>query len=96
MVIGIREVRKLVSEKFEDYKFIVISNREPYTHFHTDGDINCSMPTGGLTAALDPVLQATGGVWIAGGSGDADREVVDKDNCIRVPPDEPKYVLRRV
>jgi trehalose 6-phosphate synthase len=42
------------------------------------------------------VLKACGGTWIAHGSGDADREVVDAQNKIRVPPEEPQYVLKRV
>jgi len=46
--------------------------------------------------ALEPVLKACGGTWIAHGSGDADREVVDHQSKIRVPPEEPQYVLKRV
>ena len=33
-------------------------------------------PASGLTTALDPVMRACGGVWVAHGSGDADRDVV--------------------
>ena len=50
----------------------------------------------GLVTALEPVLKACGGTWIAHGSGDADREVVDAQSKIRVPPEEPQYVLKRV
>ncbi len=54
------------------------------------------MPAGGLVAALNPVMEACGGTWIAHGSGDADRETVDHNDCIQVPPNEPKYTLKRV
>jgi trehalose 6-phosphate synthase len=54
------------------------------------------MPASGLTTALDPVMRACGGIWIAHGSGNADRETVDEWDRVRVPPDDPQYALRRV
>lgn len=71
---------------------IVVSNREPYVHETTERVIQ---PAGGLTAALDGALAATGGTWIAWGSGDADFTVAD-DGRIAVPPDAPAYQLRRL
>src|SRR3712207_5986213 len=53
-------------------------------------------PAGGLTSALDPLLQALGGMWVAWGSGEADADAVDADNRVRVPPENPSYTLRRV
>jgi trehalose 6-phosphate synthase len=41
-------------------------------------------------------MRACGGVWIAHGSGDADRAMVDARNHVPVPPDEPRFTLRRV
>lgn len=82
---------------FPDERLIVVSNREPYEHRWSDEDtVEVRRPAGGLTSALDPVLQAVGGVWIAWGSGDADAEVVDPGDRIRVPPEEPAYTLRRL
>ncbi len=57
-------------------KLIVVANREPYIHRYRDGEIEWIRPAGGLTTALDPVMRACGGVWVAHGSGDADAEVV--------------------
>jgi len=74
----------------------VISNREPYLHAKRGKKIECLVPASGLVTALEPVLKACGGTWIAHGSGDADREVVDAQNKIQVPPEEPQYVLKRV
>lgn len=85
-----------VREKLGDYKFIVVSNREPYIHTFSDHQISVQVPASGLTTALDPVMQACGGTWIASGRGDADKEVVDKDNRVGVPPGHPRYSLRRV
>jgi len=96
VIMGISDVHELVFDKFKDRKFVVVSNREPYVHDYMDGKISCSNPAGGLTAALDPVLQAIRGTWVAGGSGSADRDVVDENDCIQVPPDNPKYTLKRV
>jgi trehalose 6-phosphate synthase len=74
----------------------VISNREPYIHEKKGKKIECLVPASGLVTALEPVLKACGGTWIAHGSGDADREVVDDQCKIKVPPEEPQYVLKRV
>jgi trehalose 6-phosphate synthase len=76
--------------------FFVISNREPYIHEKRGKKVECLVPASGLVTALEPVLKACGGTWIAHGSGDADREVVDAQSKIRVPPEEPQYVLKRV
>jgi trehalose-6-phosphate synthase len=89
-------LHRLVTEKFRDYLFVVVSNREPYVHSHAYGEIHCDMPASGLTTALDPVMRACGGIWIAHGSGNADRETVDEWDRVRVPPDDPQYTLRRV
>lgn len=90
------DAQKLIKSKLKGYKFIMVSNREPYIHMHTPEGIRCKTPTGGLTAALDPLMQACRGTWIAGGSGDADRENVDRHDRALVPPDNPRYTLRRV
>jgi trehalose 6-phosphate synthase len=74
----------------------VISNREPYIHEKRGKKIECLVPASGLVTALEPVLKACGGTWIAHGSGDSDRELVDAQGKIRVPPEEPQYVLKRV
>jgi trehalose 6-phosphate synthase len=86
------QVRTLVQER----PLLVISNREPYTHEKKGKKIECLVPPSGLVTALEPVLKACGGTWIAHGSGDADREVVDAQSKIRVPPEEPQYLLKRV
>jgi alpha,alpha-trehalose-phosphate synthase [UDP-forming] len=78
--------------------FVVVSNREPYEHYwdETQEDVGVRRPAGGLVAALDPLLRAVGGVWIAWGSGDRDREAVDAADRVRVPPEDPEYTLHRV
>jgi len=89
-------LQELVRDKLGDYLFIAVSNREPYIHNWVGEEIKCVKPASGLAVALDPVLQACGGLWIAHGSGDADVDVVDKDNKIQVPPETPRYTLRRI
>jgi len=85
-------VRTILQEK----PLLVISNREPYVHEQRGKEIECSVPASGLVTALEPVLKACGGTWIAHGSGDADRAVVDAHNRVMVPPEEPQYTLKRV
>jgi trehalose-6-phosphate synthase len=89
-------LQELVRTRLTGYRFIVVSNREPYIHTFSGDDIRCIVPASGLTVALDPVMRACGGVWVAHGSGDADRQVVNDKNRVLVPPDSPSYTLRRV
>jgi alpha,alpha-trehalose-phosphate synthase [UDP-forming] len=77
-------------------RIFVVSNREPYMHLKQGRETVCVVPPSGLVTALEPVLRACDGVWVASGSGDADRTVVDEFDRLRVPPDEPLYTLRRV
>jgi alpha,alpha-trehalose-phosphate synthase [UDP-forming] len=77
-------------------KLFLISNREPYMHTKDGRNIKCITPAGGLVTALDPVMRICEGVWIAHGSGEADREFTDGNDKLRVPPEEPAYTLKRV
>ena len=89
-------VRDAFRRGFGDGRLMVVSNREPYAHERTDEGIEIERPTGGLTLAIDPVLQALGGTWIAWGHGSADREAVDEHDRVRVPPENTAYTLRRL
>lgn len=82
---------------FTNRQLVVVSNRQPYRHtWAEDGTTAVDRPTGGLTASLDPTMQHIGGTWVAWGDGDADREVVDGNSCVSVPPEDPSYTIRRV
>lgn len=80
----------------QNKKLIVVSNREPYMHIHVGKEIKCIVPASGMITAMEPILKACGGLWIATGSGDADKETVDKNDKLQVPPEEPKYTLKRL
>jgi trehalose-6-phosphate synthase len=86
------EVENLLEKK----KMIVVSNREPYMHIHSGKEIQCIVPASGMITAMEPILKACSGLWIASGTGDADRETVDKNDKVQVPPDDPKYTLKRL
>ena len=78
-------------------RIIVVANREPYIHDRTpDGGIRVLHPASGLVSALEPVMRACSGVWIAHGAGSADRETVDARDHVRVPPGEQSYSVRRL
>lgn len=85
-----------VSEKVGEARFIVASNREPYMHVRDGEKLRCIRPASGMAVALDSVMQACGGTWVAHGSGNADREVVDENDGIMVPESEGRYRLRRI
>lgn len=82
--------------RLQDKSLFVISNREPYMHVRKGNRVECIVPASGLVTALEPVLQACGGMWIAHGSGEADLEAADQNGKLRVPPEDPRYTLRRV
>jgi trehalose-6-phosphate synthase len=91
-------LRASVRNKLQNKPLFVVSNREPYMHVFNEKDksIGVIIPASGVVTALEPVLLACNGTWIAHGSGSADREVVDAHDRLRVPPDHPTYTLRRV
>jgi trehalose 6-phosphate synthase len=53
-------------------------------------------PASGLVTAVEPVMRACSGTWVAHGSGSADRDVVDGTDRVQVPPGKLDYWLRRV
>ncbi len=85
-----------VRARLQDSRLFVVSNREPYTHVRRGKEVEGKVPASGLVTALEPVLRACDGTWVAHGSGDADMEMVDAHDRLLVPPDDPRYVLRRV
>jgi trehalose 6-phosphate synthase len=90
-------LRRALESELPNVQVIVASNREPYIHnFGPNNEITLQHPASGLVTALEPVMRACGGLWIAHGSGTADRHTVDKFDRIAVPPEAPHYTLRRV
>jgi trehalose-6-phosphate synthase len=91
-------LRVSLQSKLHDTPLFVVSNREPYMHVMSERDKSVSVivPASGLVTALEPVLLACNGTWVANGGGSGDREVVDANDRLRVPPDHPSYTLRRV
>jgi alpha,alpha-trehalose-phosphate synthase [UDP-forming] len=85
-----------IRTRLGDGRLYVVSNREPYIHERKGKSIEAVVPPSGLVTALEPVLAACDGTWIAHGSGDADTEVVDSHDRLRVPPRDPRYTLRRL
>jgi trehalose 6-phosphate synthase len=89
-------LRSILESELNGHEVIVISNREPYIHVKTPEGVRVQRPASGLVTALEPVMRACSGTWIAHGSGSADRMMVDKNDRIDVPPDAPAYRLRRI
>ncbi len=85
-----------LQSRLDGGRLFVVSNREPYMHRHNGKSLEVTVPPSGLVTALEPILNACDGTWIAHGSGAADAEVVDAQDRLRVPPDDPRYTLRRV
>jgi trehalose 6-phosphate synthase len=85
-----------VRERLGNGKLFVVSNREPYMHVRQGSGVECVVPPSGVVTALEPVLQACEGTWVAHGSGSEDASFVDAHDRLRVPPEDPRYTLRRV
>jgi trehalose-6-phosphate synthase len=90
------KLRVSVQTKLKGSRLFAVSNREPYEHIHQGNSIVWSVPPSGLVTALEPVLRACDGTWVAQGTGNADRDAADEHGRLRVPPDQPQYTLRRV
>ncbi len=86
----------LLQERLSGVRVVVVANREPYIHNRVGGEVTWIRPASGLVTALDPIMRATGGVWLAHGSGSADQETSDERGRIPVPPSKPSYMLRRI
>ena len=90
-------LRQVVRDYLHSSQVIIVSNREPYIHnFDAQRHPVVQVPASGMVTALEPIMRACSGVWVAHGAGTADRETVDRYDQIRVPPDNPSYTLRRV
>jgi len=89
-------LRAILRSELRGEDVIVVSNREPYIHQRRGERIEVQQPASGLVTALEPIMRACSGTWIAHGSGSADRDVVDSNDRVAVPPDRPVYQIRRV
>ena len=85
-----------VRKRLGNGRLFVVSNREPYVHMWHGKSVDVIVPPSGVVTAIEPVLRACDGTWIAHGNGDADLEMVDEHDRLRVPPEDPHYSLRRV
>jgi alpha,alpha-trehalose-phosphate synthase [UDP-forming] len=92
----VAHIRQRSADGEENGRLFVVSNREPYVHQRQGKEVVCVVPPSGLVTAIEPVLRASDGVWVASGSGSEDRATVDQFDRVRVPPDDPRYTLRRV
>jgi trehalose 6-phosphate synthase len=90
-------LKQTLNKHLHGEKIVILANREPYIHERNeDGQIEVRHPASGLVTALEPIMRACSGVWVAHGSGSADRETVDGHDRVRVPPGEESYNIRRV
>jgi trehalose 6-phosphate synthase len=91
-----QSLKKILHQDLAGEEVLIVSNREPYIHMKKGNQIETQFPASGLVSALEPVMRACSGTWIAHGSGNADKLVVDKHDHVRVPPENPSYQIRRV
>lgn len=90
-------IRQIINTHLNESEIFVLSNREPYIHhLAEDGNIEVETPAGGVVTALEPIVSACNGTWIAYGSGSGDKAVVDQNDCVMLPPDTPKFKLKRI
>ena len=90
-------LQQVVRDHLESAQVIIVSNREPYIHnYDSNHRPVVQVPASGMVTALEPIMRACSGVWVAHGAGTADRATVDRYDQVRVPPDDPAYTLRRV
>jgi trehalose 6-phosphate synthase len=94
---GPEALRRILRQDLKGDEVLIVSNREPYVHVRRkDNVIEIQRPASGLVTALEPIVRACSGTWIAHGAGSADRDTVDKHDHVMVPPEHPAYRIRRV
>jgi trehalose 6-phosphate synthase/phosphatase len=93
---GEHDIMERMHQMLPGRQLIIVSNRQPYSHRRGPHGLKVDRPIGGLVAALDPVMQGLTGTWIAWGDGDGDFDVTDSEGRTAVPPDAPRYTLKRV
>jgi len=92
-----QRLKNTLSRHLHGERVAIVANREPYIHEHAaDGSLTVSHPASGLVTALEPIMRACSGVWVAHGSGSADRDTADRAGRVWVPPEEKSYQIRRV
>jgi trehalose 6-phosphate synthase len=89
-------LKQFVRFRFDGQALFVVSNRQPVSHTWKGQQIVFQTPASGVVTAVEPVMRSCGGVWVAHGSGNADRTVSDATGRLRLPVDDPCYTLRRV
>lgn len=89
-------LRTILRQDLKGDEILIVSNREPYMHVRQGNRIEVLRPASGLVTAMEPVMRACSGTWIAHGAGSADRDVVDERDHVNVPPENPSYQIRRV
>ena len=90
-------LRHTLTRYLHGERIVILANREPYIHERTaDGGVSVVHPASGLVTALEPVMRACSGTWVAHGSGSADHLTVDIHDRVHVPPGQESYFIRRV
>jgi trehalose 6-phosphate synthase len=89
-------LKEILQRELVGDEILIVSNREPYIHVREGDKVIVQEPASGLVTALEPIMRACSGTWIAHGSGNADREVVDQNDHVPAPPGHPSYRIRRV
>ncbi|MBP9855276.1 MAG: trehalose-6-phosphate synthase [Candidatus Omnitrophica bacterium] len=90
------DLQNLVQDRMKEYQFVVVSNRQPYVHVFNRRNVECERGVGGVISALDPVMQACHGLWVALSDGDADRKVSAPHGKVQVPPENASYTLKMI
>ncbi|MDD5634741.1 MAG: trehalose-6-phosphate synthase, partial [Candidatus Omnitrophica bacterium] len=92
------KLKDLVRSKLGENALFVVSNREPYMHVADEatGAVKCIRPASGVVTAIHPILCACGGTWVAHGAGNTDKNFVNSKNKLGVPPEDNRYILKRV
>jgi trehalose 6-phosphate synthase len=91
-----KTLEKVMKERFSNHLFMVVSSAEPYVHNFSKDAIRVDRAPGGLVTGVEPILKANKGLWIAHGRGTADKDVVDANDKIKLPPRKTAYTLKRL
>ena len=91
-------LQSLIHTRLNGDQIIVVSNRAPWSHERIAGQLLAVRPASGLVTAVEPVVHACNGTWIAQGNSSADAQWMDSGEVWRAPalPGGLGYALRRI
>ena len=90
-------LKEFIKAYLKDQRIFLVFTQEPYKYSNIKGVVSYKLLANGVATAFEPLMEACDGMWIAQSSNAKDKDKNEDENIVlKVPPDNPKYTLKRV